>query len=187
VARIKYPERGVEIPAPHALYYLQEKKFMTDLTLEEILEKTVQTYEEGGKGKKQCQNPTCKKYVGARTPVCVCGFDFANYVKSADQQVELTPEQKRDRRLALKLNFNRFTPVVVPAGKCPISLTDLDNDIEMFCTLVVEAGRPYRLYTPSAIKYWLRSFFDVNSAEYTEACTKVEDWVSILLTEVEYE
>jgi hypothetical protein len=42
--------------------------------------KSVKTYDEGGKGKKQCSS--CNKYVGAVTKVCVCGFEFKNQEKS---------------------------------------------------------------------------------------------------------
>lgn len=41
--------------------------------------KSVKTYDEGGKGKKQCSE--CKKFVGAVTKICACGFDFKNQVK----------------------------------------------------------------------------------------------------------
>ena len=42
--------------------------------------KSVKTYDEGGKGKKQCSS--CNKYVGAVTKVCACGFEFKNQEKS---------------------------------------------------------------------------------------------------------
>lgn len=34
----------------------------------------VATYDEGGRGRKQC--PACKKYIGARNMVCACGHEF---------------------------------------------------------------------------------------------------------------
>lgn len=52
-------------------------------------DKIVKTYDEGGKGKKQCLS--CKKYVGVRTEVCACGAAF----KSKDiSSVSQTPEDK---------------------------------------------------------------------------------------------
>jgi hypothetical protein len=46
--------------------------------------KVVKTYDEGGKGKKQCTS--CKKYVGVRNTVCPCGNPFPS--KSEASSVE---------------------------------------------------------------------------------------------------
>ncbi len=37
-------------------------------------ETTVETFKEGGRGRKQC--PSCQKFIGARNSVCACGHKF---------------------------------------------------------------------------------------------------------------
>jgi len=42
----------------------------------EDIVKIVKTFDEGGKGKKQCSN--CGKFSGVRTSICVCGHEFVS-------------------------------------------------------------------------------------------------------------
>jgi hypothetical protein len=48
--------------------------------------------DEGGQGRKLC--PTCSKYVGVRTQLCFCGYDF----KSGAAVAQKEPEVKTDNR-----------------------------------------------------------------------------------------
>ena len=40
------------------------------------LENGIAVFPSMGRGRKQCPNETCKRIIGARSPRCVCGWDF---------------------------------------------------------------------------------------------------------------
>ena len=50
----------------------------------------IQTYTEGGAGRKVC--PSCGKYVGARRELCACGYEFVEGALERFQKVEDTKE-----------------------------------------------------------------------------------------------
>jgi hypothetical protein len=58
------------------------------------LERGIVVFAEKGRGRKQC--PNCQKFIGARVPVCVCGYDWKTEKVGeppvAKEEVLVTPE-----------------------------------------------------------------------------------------------
>ncbi len=116
------------------------------------------------RGRKQCKQ--CQKFVGVRTQICECGFDFATNVKQVVSPV--TVEVKRLNLPSLpdadKFPRVQYT-VYAPSGK-PICLpkSNTEEDINEWGCKVVEWGRQNgKLYTNEALLYWLHTYkFDRN-------------------------
>ena len=62
--------------------------------------------------------------------------------------------------------------VYTHAGKCPCKLDRVDREgVIEWANAVMESGMKQSLkYTPEAIKYWTRHFFDYDSAEHVAVC-----------------
>lgn len=133
------------------------------LNLDELASLLVKTYNSPAKGRKPCK---CGKYVGVRTSKCVCGYDFAEgsvKVLAPQDKYQLEAES-----LAHKVGIKRQRVVLIGAGKCPVALKGLEpEDIEEWCQLLLNHGRTAGLfYSPSAIRYYLGQFYNVNTQEY---------------------
>ena len=68
-----------------------------------------------------------------------------------------------------------FIPILTPSGYCPIKLTGTDPDsvaawIDDVITYGYENGRNY---TNSALKYWVRDFFEIGSDEFLQVCSNI--------------
>jgi hypothetical protein len=66
----------------------------------------VTTYTEAGRGRKQC--PTCKKFMGARNKICVCGHQF----QQADNMSGVTPVAQSPKPASQALEQTVETPKV---------------------------------------------------------------------------
>lgn len=132
----------------------------------------IKTYDEAGRGRKQC--PKCTKFVGARNEVCACGHTF-------EKGVATKVEQFADRVLLHPLarayaGSQRCIVTLTPAGACPVKLTGIDADsIDQWIEQLIDVGvRDHRLYSISAICYFLREFVDVHSDEYRQLCAMLK-------------
>lgn len=147
------------------------------------VEKVVKTYDEGGKGKKQCS--ACKKYVGLRTAVCACGHPFALKTKAKaaepdeeDDDVEYeevqstvaSSESMRQRRHVQQTGRIR---IHTPAGACPHRLTGTDvSTVEEWAEHVRKTflDRDGSWLTVPALKYFAREFIPMfNTSEVVRA------------------
>ena len=142
--------------------------------------RSITTYDEGGRGRKQC--PSCKRFVGVRNAVCVCGHEFAK-AQSAPQpksvgaaaavaapvrrapEVETPQEYTPGRHVFCTVRQR----TAIPAGACPVKLTGMDIQT------VEEWAEKVRIYCQrersqwmmlSALKYYAREFFDMFAPEY---------------------
>jgi hypothetical protein len=141
-------------------------------------EKVVKTYDEGGKGKKQC--PACKKYVGLRTALCACGHAFVSKAKTPKPQEEEAdeddddnipstvaaddPEPVRHRRHVQ--HAGRGMRVHTPAGACPHRLTATDaQTVEDWAEHVRKTflDRDGSWLTVPALKYFAQEYFPVHN------------------------
>lgn len=133
---------------------------------------SVKTYDEGGRGRKQC--PSCEKYVGAVTKVCVCGHEFNSKSKAPKgRQPDSEPEPSQPRRT----NYDpRLLRISTPAGECPHKLKGTDCDtVQEWAEQVRAAGRENgRYYTVHALVYFVRHFFDLGSPEHAAARESLE-------------
>ena len=110
--------------------------------------------DEGGKGRKQCD--ACKAYVGVRTKVCACGFDFANHKKPEKERISSITDE--DRLFALAYGYpSPRSYIYCPAGEhsAPKSIDDegFENWTESY---IIDDGR---VMTPTGYRYILRQNF----------------------------
>lgn len=108
---------------------------------------------EAGRGRKQC--PKCKDYVGVRCQKCTaCGNPF-------DVRVSTPVQQEKVQQ------YNReYTTIITPSGPCPV---EFSGDMRDWVQRVIDAGHSIRKhYQPAALRYWLRQFFDIHSAEHKQ-------------------
>lgn len=144
----------------------------------------VKTQESGGKGKKQC--PTCLKYMGVRTQVCVCGYCFSKKEPvqtpaptavpmvtapiHATVAATATDEEATDPRFADRRGGCRTT-IHTPAGECPVRLKGYDEDSIRHWADQVRSGFRSRseFLKLRGLRYYLRYFYEINSPEFNEA------------------
>lgn len=146
---------------------------------------TGKTYDEAGKGRKQCSG--CKKYVGLRTMQCpACGHAFESKKKEPPPEIESVeirdsePEhqsQKRVRRTGRR-------GIHAPAGACPHRLSGTDR--ETVFNWAEECRRTFLSQgdgwlTLFALKFFVKQFYDSISSvpneptpEYKEVCTHLD-------------
>ena len=138
--------------------------------VESIVEKEIKTYEEGGKGKKQCKN--CKKFVGIRSSVCACGTSFNVALKLSE-----TPEKASlpttvampDIQSGFKLSIcERKSRILAPAGNCPHRLSGTDPEsIDEWVVKVRNTFAAKRDFlTMKGVIYFVRHFYNMDSPEY---------------------
>ena len=151
-------------------------------TVRAIQHSNVTTYDEGGRGRKQC--PSCKKYLGNRNTVCACGHEFVKAPASAaapkpksvgaaaapvrrveSSQVETPQEYTPGRHVFCTVRQR----TAIPAGACPVKLTGTDIQI------VEEWAEKVRIHCQrersqwmmlSALKYYAREFYDIFGSDY---------------------
>lgn len=118
---------------------------------------TVKTYDEAGRGRKQC--PDCTKYVGVSVKACSCGHEFIGKLN-----VPRTNVPQNVRRIS------------VPAGACPVKLEGIGYEaVSEWCNEVVEIGlRQNNLFLPHALKYFAGQFY--TGANLERAKLMVDAW-----------
>lgn len=69
-----------------------------------------------------------------------------------------------------------FTTISTPAGNCPVRLgsTESDKVLEWMDAVQAMGERQGRLYTTSALKYFVRQFYDIHSPEYKAVCAVID-------------
>lgn len=127
--------------------------------------KTVKTFNEKGRGRKQCDS--CKVFIGVRTKVCICGKSF---VRKVSRKVGANPVKKSpviNTKAPKESSEYRFR-VQAPAGKCPFPLKDTEYDtVKAWADKIRKWGEKQRdFYTLNAIKYYARYFYGVFTEEY---------------------
>ena len=148
-------------------------------------EKVVKTYDEGGKGKKQC--PACKKYVGLRTAACACGHPFALKTKAKAAEPQEPEDEYEDEDEEVQPTVGSSDPmpqrrhvqqtgrirIHTPAGACPHRLTGTDvNTVEEWAEHVRKTflDRDGSWLLVPALKYFAREFIPMfNTSEVVRA------------------
>lgn len=145
---------------------------------------TITTYDEGGRGRKQC--PSCKKYVGNRNSVCACGHEFikaqptpqpksvgaAAVVTPAPvrraPEVEVPQEYTPGRHVSCTVRHR--TAIPAPAtSPCPFKLSSTEiADVEEWAEKVrIHFQREKQQWMMlSALKYYVLSYYNRFSSEY---------------------
>jgi hypothetical protein len=129
--------------------------------------------EKVGKGQKQC--PKCLSIIGSRCHICTS----CNYMFSAK-------EEKEEIRV---INGKGFRSVYTPsqyqlggvASFCPVKLygTTFEQVGEWIEKVLVSGEKEQLLYTPPALKYFLRHSFEMYSKEWKEAVVVLNELSSI--------
>lgn len=138
----------------------------------------VATKDEAGKGRKKCDS--CGTYVGVRTKVCACGFDFANHKKPEKEKISTITDEDRNFAIAYGYPSPR-SYIYCPAGAhtAPKSFDDVgfDNWVEKY---IIDDGR---VMTPSGYRYILRQNFRDNVL--SEVLSKFNNWLKGKVNEVQ--
>jgi hypothetical protein len=149
-----------------------------------ITESNIQTYDEGGRGRKQC--PKCKKYIGARNVICACGYEFKG--KGQDKVAEVCEESVQTKAARIHLSAIDCKSVVwVPAGKPPVQLNGTDESDLVNWTYDIRrayADKNNAYLSLNALKYWLRNGYNLSEQEIKVAQANL---VQVLSHEVNQE
>ena len=137
--------------------------------------------------------PSCNTKVGARTKICRCGHNFEKIVKTpretreerrekvkqekeAEKRANRTKEEK-DAELSKKILGCKGRIILYPGEPCPVKLVKTDlKSIRQWRSAVIEYGQQKNVfYAPSAIRYFVRDFFLINTPKNQEANWHLED------------
>lgn len=151
-------------------------------------------WKEAGRGRKKCGG--CQLYIGVRSSKCPdCGFIFSKRVEadsainsdgldnedtlslkkqsSADKKKKVVDNKESEPTLD-KSDFGRKKyRVLIPAGYPPVKLSSSnDSDVEEWVKAVCAAGEEkYQIFTPDAMQYYARYYFDTFGEEYQKICS----------------
>ena len=137
--------------------------------------KTIKTYDGPGKGRKQCKS--CGVYSGVRTAVCVCGKSFIEATVALQTpnsnagavNASNTPKLHKPTDAAPKaITTSYLGSILIPSGKCPIALTATDEETvtSWANNLKVHYASKDQDLSKSAIRYFVRHFYDIHSENY---------------------
>lgn len=147
-------------------------------------EKEITKFDGAGRGRKQC--PSCKQFVGVRTQVCECGNNFSeNKPVTVENKYKDSPEitdYNLKYAAALKREFSRI--VLTPSGVCVKPSGFEKNQIFDWCDTVVTNGLDkFILYTPEALRYYIRYWVGVNEPDNKKMVKWINEWADNLIGE----
>lgn len=130
-----------------------------------------------GRGKKLC--PHCNRYIGVVSKICkLCGSDLQEGIVKPKKPV--TSSTDKEER---KSYFGRGSYVLCPGGQSlqiglGAKLKSLDpEEIASWADKVLGLGESHGInYSPTALRYFLRYFYDINSKEYQVAKNHLNEW-----------
>jgi hypothetical protein len=141
-----------------------------------------------GKGKKLCSQ--CNQYVAAAAKACPhCkhvfkkkGEDDLPPVAAPVATVSMPPrveyqESYGDAPLALPYyDTHRGRVIAIPGGLCPVQLKGTSyEEVQRWAQSVLDAGaKDHLYYQKSALKYYVRYFYDFGSTEHRTVCDTLE-------------
>lgn len=146
------------------------------------------TWNEAGKGRKQC--PACKVYVGVRASKCKCGHIFGEQKATAKAQVTKSKKSKKKIKAAketpppeeVKERSNFFVVLSTPSKQCPVELASVSKkDVLEWATEIVEFHRNRNeMLRVEALKYYVRYFHPF----YTDEAKNVYNIIDEIKDEV---
>ena len=162
--------------------------------MESITEKrkTITMSDGPSQGKKPC--PSCKRYLGVRTQTCECGHIFEKREKTVSTVASVTttatnaaPPVKRRKKDPLpdatKVIHIRSGYLYTPGGLSlseglKIKLQGSDyNAVGDWANRLVNMGMSEGFnYGPTALRYFVRYYADINSPEYRVLCNHLAQW-----------
>ena len=125
-----------------------------------------------GPGRKMC--PGCKVYIASRTKKCkICGTTFS--VKSSTYRSVFT-----EPPVVVSVDPSPYPEICIPAGLPPCDLSGTSEAAVQIWMQDLSAVRPGMRLAPSAYKYWARTFYEINSAEYETVCRHIDNYAEHL-------
>ena len=128
----------------------------------------MKTWNEPSRGRKQCAS--CKMYVGVRTKICTCGYNFTK-----PKVASLSTDKAESDELTSSHKFN--ISLVIPCGKSPIDLEVFERP-EIYSwtrSLSFHYGRQNLFMESTVPKYFLRQYLDIFSVEYSRSCGYIDE------------
>lgn len=137
--------------------------------------------------------PICKTKVGPRTLVCACGHHFLKQIvdtkvtreeKAEQKKIAKEEERKKNQtqeeknaELSKKILGCRGRIILYPGELCPVKLKNIDmKSVREWRSSVIEAGQTKNVfYAPSAIRYFVREFFPINTPKNQEVNWCLDD------------
>ena len=162
-----------------------------------VVEKVFKFFDKPGQGRKQCDG--CKKYIGARVLQCECGhvcvkkeklvvvnvdpveeiIEVSSKPRSAlaagDYNAPLSDPVVRDAAIWRAVYGGSGRTILFPAYSCPVKLNgDSEDEVNTWIDRVMSAGSANGLhYAPSALKYFVRHFYDFGTSEHENVCCHI--------------
>jgi len=133
------------------------------------------TYDSPGRGRKPC--PSCGKYAGVRSRICEnCGSSFGSV---AQDSVAVETSRTVAGKSVVRPVYEEVVTlsVAIPAGKCPFSLSNSEPEtVSAWADKVSDHARQSgKRLLPSALRYYVRQFFDFHSEEYRRVAAMLPD------------
>jgi len=137
----------------------------------------------GGPGLKHCEN--CDQYISIgckKCPSCSHKFVIIPKEERVKPPSPLTPDEEEAVAFLSAMGGGtrlRQNVILTPSEKCPITLRGTtEDDVWEFCEFLVADGKVMgRFYAPSAIRYFVREKYSVNSKEYKEVVYHIDRWI----------
>ena len=143
-------------------------------------------YDTPGQGRKKCSQ--CGKYTGIRSSTCEnCKNVFE---KSTPKETKEVKTPKEDGKTVEKPGLNTTSnaaviqqrirhenAILTPAGKCPITLQNVESIAEWRSELKNHYNRHGSELADEAVIYFVRHFFDMRSPEYKQSIQKIKELI----------
>ena len=83
---------------------------------------------------------------------------------------------RKNKKTATVVRAYRFpASITIPAGKCPVALTDTDNEtVREWILALLEVKPEGHGYEPAAFKYYSRQFYEVLKEDYRIVCSHID-------------
>lgn len=137
------------------------------------------TYNESGRGRKQC--PKCNSYIGIRTRVCNCTHTFSKDDKPINK---LSPHQEDLIKYCAVLGKTKMDTVVyTPTQMPPIRLSLLTRDgVFDWADEVIEYGKnSFKIFTIEALCYMMGHEVGYDCEEYRMCKKWLYEWKDSLI------
>ena len=150
-----------------------------------------------GRGRKLC--PSCNKYPGVRSRVCLCGYEFGTKVapkklqiRVATKEVVRTESKPKTQPEIEAQEESRYpsvtgTVVIIPSGVPPVSLDG--TSIEVVRQWMIDVRKSYSdgYLTHEALCYWVRYAYPFCSSDKDGKCVidNTGDLVRAMIREID--
>lgn len=139
-------------------------------------------FDSPGPNRKKC--PDCDKFIGLKFKECICGHKFDSRcfsTRGTEVEQTFTACKSEVEGAQFAASYGRQGMLVTtPAGDCPVKLKDTNYEaVSEWAEKVMNVGQEQgKTYAPSALRYYVRHFYELNTREYALVCENLEEWAS---------